>query len=221
MVTNMNPLRIIRPYEISLGVARKNLEQTVGLILRTKRAVWLFLKATKTSSLDFRPSEKVSLHFFAVTNSVTDGRIIESQVETFVATVKNLFSIREVNIKFLTDFLCTHLNQKIFGKDNERPTPLEMAVIEINRKEGDTSMAINIIDYSGNARYPEDDFAQIIFGCTDFDKQAKIRQALENELLPDFSNEQVEALVTEALADFPGDMLVWMVEFDRPTEFVS
>lgn len=217
MATDISPLRIIRPHEIRIEATKSSLSNTIGLIIRTNKALWVFLKARKTSSLDFRPSEQNSIHFFAIADSVTDGRDIESQVHNFVADLKSIFSIKELNLAFLTDFLCRLLKNNLFRKDDERPLPVEMAVIQINRL-ATAAVGITTVDYMGDSNFPESNFDLHIFGCPDPKTRAEIAIKLAAGLKTETSNEEFEKIVQRLLEEFPGDILVWQLDFERPTE---
>lgn len=201
--------------ELKLESARKGLEKTIGLVIKTPNSMIVFLRANKTVSLAFTPRPTSKVFVFAVASSITDGKDFESLVRGFSSRNKNTFSPKELNMAFLSDFLSNSLKSYIYDNKSQRPWPIEMVVMQI---EG-YRFGMHFIDYHGDIILPSGNFQVCIFGCTDEAERLRIRESLEKLLASQPSAGQVKTATLALTNEYPDSITEFTATIysDEPT----
>lgn len=142
-------------------IARESLKNTAGVFLRTKNGIIFALKAPAVISIELEMKLGRSLYVCGVADSATEARNFMNSFSSFVSSVKDRFSLRDLSLPLVQDFICRLILENLYRQNSERPMPLEVFITQFETGVGLTYAAV---DFNGNSRADKN---ICLIGCTD------------------------------------------------------
>jgi hypothetical protein len=166
-------LNFIGPLKTKAENIKALLAGRFGILISGKKCITVILKDTNLMEASINLPGGTTIYVMAICGSAIDSRNFEGEFRQLQDYLKNVFSIRDLNMFLVRDFISDYLSSEFYNRRSDRPVALEFIVGEVTN----SAISFCAVGYDGNMR--DGDSRISVIGCESEEERATLISVVE------------------------------------------